>query len=253
MTSKLKTVFMEQMTWSEIRDALDNGIDTVLIGFGSTEQHGPHLPISTDAITATKLCQLSAEKLGDVLVAPTIHIGSSKNHMVLPGTIDIDTGLLEKYLMDYCMCLIHHGFKNIFIVPTHGGNFQTVEKVEENMLGEKRAQVKACYKGKDFVDLMRKSSAELNIPGEIAGTHSGEQETSIMMYLCEDLVREDKLQKGFVGDYDKERYKVLESGMTALSANGIIGDATRASRDRGKIYVDNLVEFIIDNVKRYRK
>ncbi len=244
---------MEQMTWIEIKEAFDNGVDTVLVGFGSIEQHGPHLPISTDAITATKLCQKVAEKFGDVLVAPTINIGSSKNHMVLPGTIDIDTGLLEKYLMDYCMCLVHHGFKNIFIIPTHGGNFQIAEKVEENMLNETRAQVKACYKGADFVRLMRKTSAELNIPGEIAGTHSGEQETSIMMYLCEEFVRKDMLQRGFVGDYDKERYKVLESGMTALSANGIIGDATRASRDRGKIYVDSLVDFIIDNIKRYRK
>ena len=89
-----KSVYMENLSSSEIDEALNNGYKTVLVGFGAMEQHGPHLPISTDSITARELTIRAALKNEYTLAAPTLICGYSIFYRYFIGTIDIKKDLL---------------------------------------------------------------------------------------------------------------------------------------------------------------
>jgi len=240
------------MTWEEIRDNLQKGNDSIIFGFGSIEQHGLHLPICTDTIIAEKICELVAENLDNILISPALRIGFSDHHMALSGTISISKPVLENYLIDYCNSLLHHGFKNIFILTTHGGNFSVVDNVEEHFASLEGAQVKSCIKGQRLIHVLHDAATSLNIPLESAGAHAGELETSILLYLFDNIVRTDKLTKGFVGDYDAAKKDSKDGDITKMSELGVIGDSTIATKEHGKEYVEKLVEAIINNIERMR-
>ena len=146
---------MEDLSWTEIEAAISHGYDTVLIGFGAMEQHGPHLPISTDTITAKKICELVACRTKKTLVAPTLTFGSSVIHRFFPGTIDINHDILFDYVKEYCSCLKKHGFKHLVIIPTHGGNFQTAERISAFFANDP-CNIYCAYDGNEFIQFMRK-------------------------------------------------------------------------------------------------
>jgi len=249
---RTKSVWMQELSWLDIKEAMEHGYDTVFVGFGATEQHGPHLPIFTDTLTASGLCGLAALYFDNVLVAPTLTAGSSIIHRFFPGTFNMDTDILYEYVKEYCMCLIKQGFKHVFLVPTHGGNFSTVERVEE-YFSETKYHICSAYPCGDFIQCLRNMTDELKIPRNIAGTHSGEMETAIYMYLTGDLSVMNRAETGFLGNYDEERQKGIEKGMAYLSPSGIIGDAKQASYANGKYYVDGIVSFIVENVQERLK
>lgn len=243
-----KNIRLQEMSWLDIQMAMENGYDTILVGFGAMEQHGPHLPISTDTLTANKLCELVALNFDNVLVAPSLVVGSSIIHRFFPGTFNIEENILIEYVKEYCMCLVKQNFKNIFLVPTHGGNFHTVKEVEA-YFAKRDYHVKSAYPCEDFIRYLRSLSAELHIPSCLSGTHSGEMETSIYMYLTGDLNVMNRAERGFCDNYDEVRAEAIKQGMGYISKNGIVGDATLATYEKGKFYVDNLVNFISDNIK----
>lgn len=122
----METIRIEEMTWPMVKRALEEGYKTVIVPVGSIEQHGPHLPIGTDAYFGDCLGLRVAEKLGKTLVAPTLRPGCSEYHMDFPGTITLSTETLMHVLRDVCVSLDRHGFENILLLPTHGGNFAPV-------------------------------------------------------------------------------------------------------------------------------
>ena len=104
---------MEEMNWVDIGEAIQKGFTTVVIGVGSTEQHGPHLPTQTDSVIGDFLAHLIALKLGNTLQAQTIRIGCSDYHLSFPGTISLKKETLKAILFDYVESLSIHGFKTI--------------------------------------------------------------------------------------------------------------------------------------------
>ncbi|MFX0196045.1 MAG: creatininase family protein [Candidatus Hodarchaeota archaeon] len=107
MTENIK---LEEMTSPDIRTAIERGMDTIVFGVGSNEQHGPCLPVFTDAAVAEKLAYLVAQKLGNALKGPTITLGCSDHHMKFTGTISIRKETLQNVIKDYCASLTAHGF-----------------------------------------------------------------------------------------------------------------------------------------------
>ena len=108
-----ETVLMEEMTWREIKEAIQQGKDTAILVSGSIEQHGPHLPTATDTIIGYATAEAVAKKLGNALVAPLIRPALSRHHIDFPGTIALRLETFVKVLEEYCFCLRTHGFKKI--------------------------------------------------------------------------------------------------------------------------------------------
>ena len=101
------------MTWPEVEQAISRGVDAVLIPIGTTEQHGPHMPLDTDCVIARALCTRVADAAADeelsVLVAPTVNISLSWYHMQFPGSMRLSTTTFFQVFREICDSLVHHG------------------------------------------------------------------------------------------------------------------------------------------------
>src|SRR5262245_80940 len=122
------TVFIEDMTWMEIRDAMKGGKDTVIIATGGIEQNGPYLVAGKHNIVLRATTEAMATKLGNALVAPIIgfvpegDIDPPTEHMKYPSTVSLTEGTYERLLSEICSCYRTHGFKNIILIGDSGGN-----------------------------------------------------------------------------------------------------------------------------------
>ncbi|MFX0148918.1 MAG: creatininase family protein, partial [Candidatus Hodarchaeota archaeon] len=178
----MRTIRMEEMNWVDIGEAIHKGFDSVVIGVGSTEQHGPHLPTQTDAVIADILANKVAKKLGNALQAQTIRIGCSEHHLSFPGTISLKKDTLKSIIFDYISSLSHHGFKKIIFIPSHGGNFEPLREVI-NEIQPKYPEVKLIGGTNlmKFMNYLFKIAQDMGISREEAGGHAGELETSQML------------------------------------------------------------------------
>jgi creatinine amidohydrolase len=132
---------LEELTWTDVRDALDAGYDRVIVAAGATEQHGPHMPLCVDALLGEEITAQIAQRLGRMLVAPAVRPGCSEHHMGFPGTISLEQDTMELVLRDYCRSLDRHGFKTIVLMVAHGGNMKAVDNVSRRMEAELDARV----------------------------------------------------------------------------------------------------------------
>ena len=248
----MKTLRMEEMNWVDIQKAINDGFKTVIIGVGSTEQHGPHLPTQTDALIADVIVNLIAQKLEYALQARTINVGCSDHHLPFSGTISLKKSTLKAIIIDYIESLQRHGFEKIVIIPTHGGNFNPIkEAVEQAQKRYPNIKILAFTDLMKFVDAQDKIAASFNITIEEAGGHAGEVETSEVLFLAESLVKKERFQPGYLGILGKEEIDMLfEKGMPSLTDIGVLGDPTKASKEHGKIYIEKMVDFLTDEIKK---
>ncbi len=142
------TVFMEDMTWMEIRDAMNAGKDTVIVATGGLEQNGPYLVSAKHNIILRATTEAIARKLGNALVSSIIQfvpegdIDPASGHMKYPGTISLSASTFEALLTDIASSLKTNGFKTIVFIGDSGGNQAGMKKVAEE-LGAKWAALGA--------------------------------------------------------------------------------------------------------------
>lgn len=131
------TVFMEEMTWMEIRDAMKAGKDTVIVGSGGLEQNGPYLVSAKHNIILRATTEALARKLGNALVSSIIQfvpegdIDPPTGHMKYPGTISLTAATFEALLTDVASSLKTNGFRTIVFIGDSGGNQAGMKKVAE--------------------------------------------------------------------------------------------------------------------------
>ena len=243
---------MEDMNWPDIKEAIAKGFTTAVAGIGSTEQHGPYLPLKTDSMIGEAIANKVAAKLGNALQAPTINIGCSEHHLAFPGTISYRSSTLTSIIEDYIQSLSKHGFKTVVLLPSHGGNFETVLKAIDD-LSKKHPELKIVgYTDlKGFMNFLMEISEEYGVTKEEAGAHAGENETSFMLALAGDLVIKERYAPGYLGPLGDEEIKIiLERGMPTLSKTGVLGDPAKATSEKGKVYLEKIVDFIVKEVKK---
>jgi creatinine amidohydrolase len=243
---------LAQMTSPEIGAAIERGYTTVVFAVGSNEQHGPCLPVSTDTVLGDALALSVAESLGDALKAPTINVGCSEHHMRFPGTITLSKETLQRVVREHVDSLSRHGFKRIVVLPSHGGNFEPLEEIGEE-LGRSHPGVKVVVYSdlQGFVGVLMKTSGRLGVSPEASGAHAGESEVSMMMWIKEDLVRTERIPDagGYLGGFDEETaQRIFEHGIGALSPNGVLGDPADASGDHGRAYIEDLTSAIVEHI-----
>jgi len=249
----LNRIRMAEMTWPDIKSAIEQGYTSVIIAVGSTEQHGPHLPTMTDTRIGDDLAHRVAMKLGHTLQATTITVGCSRHHLGFPGTISLRDETLKMIILDYLDSLVRSGFKKIVFMPMHGGNFPTVEAtLKEAQTAHQGIEIIGLTDLTKLFDCLISGSAEFRIKADESGSHAGESETSIMMALEKNLVIKDRFAPGDVGLAGEKELKIMrEQGMHAITKNGVLGDPRKASADKGEIYLDRLTGFLIQEIKKH--
>ena len=231
----LNKLLLEEMSWPEIKKALDDGITTVIIAAGSVEQHGPHLPEITDTVLGYQSAMELARRLGNALVAPVIRPGLSEHHMAFPGSItlrpEVFTGIVEDYISSY----VRHGFKTIILISSHGGNTATLAKVAEDQAkkyeGVKIISGLSLSDMRPVVESLEKAD---DLPAGTYGSHACARETSVMLLFAPQLVDMSKAKCGYLGRLtDEVVQKVFTGGIASISENGILGDARPSNAERG--------------------
>lgn len=249
-----ETVFIQEMTWREVRGRLTDGVTTAVLPCGSVEQHGPHLPTGTDSYLGTAIAERAARRAGNVLVAPTLSIGISEHHMHFPGSFTAQLQTFVALLSDCCESLTRQGFARILTFSAHGGNVDALRAyaptiarkiapqcefvLYSHRVGERARMVAAC--------------AEEGVGASAAGVHAGYLETSMMLAYRPDLVRMEYAEPGRCDDdfYRPENLarSQMESflhGVGVQSPNGVLGDPTGSNPEIGERLLDIAAESIL--------
>ncbi|WP_025745832.1 creatininase family protein [Kallotenue papyrolyticum] len=228
--------------------------DLILIPMASTEQHGPHLPLCTDSVTALEVSRRAAET-ADVLYTPVVWTGYSPQHMRAPGegigTITVRADTLLNLLYDIARSLIHHGFNKLIFVNGHGSNVKIIDPLLRRIRYDTGALV-AFYKpyAERYLGLIRDLMD--NPPEETPGWHASELETSQMLAYDARLVRMERavatethvpswLPAAFrkadgAPDVEFEGYQYFLFPMDhdEFTPTGVIGNPMRASAAKGE-------------------
>lgn len=230
---------LEEMTWPEVEGAIRDGRTTVVVAVGAVEQHGPHLPLLVDAARGDRLARDVAARLpGGALVAPTIRVGCSDHHMAFAGTLSLRRHTLEAICLDYAVSLARHGFRRICFVPSHGGNFGPLA----DMLHDLRAAVAPDCRVDAYTDLVGFIGIWRDAVRSVApaledrvGGHADVAESSEMLCIRPDLVRQERAARGHVARFDEALMeRIFREGFRAVTPNGVLGDARGLSTEIGK-------------------
>jgi len=245
-------VRMSEMTRVDIQRALDRGVSTVVFAVGSNEQHGPHLPTCTDSLIGDVLANKVAGKLDRALQAPSINVGCSDPHMVFSGAISLRPETLKSLIRDYCASLAKQGFKNIIILPSHGGNFNAVREVTDELNQSLKGTTVVSYTDlKGLLEFLAEFSSKHGVSAGESGAHAGESETSMVLAIRKDLVDLKHVEKGFVGNFEDKMLALMWSqGIKAVSKNGVLGDPRKAEAGNGEEYLELWAEKMVDFIRK---
>ena len=242
-----ESLLREEMTSPEVARALEGGWTTAVVAVGAVEQHGPHLPLLVDAVRGDRLAVEVARLLGHALVAPTIRVGCSEHHMAFPGTISLRRSTLEAVCLDYCVSLARHGFARVCMVPSHGGNFRPLAEMLDdlNRAVAPDTRVEAYTDLLDFAEAWRQAVEDVAGLGYRVGGHADIAESSEMLVLRPDLVRQDRAEEGCMEPLDHVVERIFHDGFKAVTPNGILGDARGMSRAIGVRCIERAAERVV--------
>lgn len=228
--------------------ALDPATTVALLPVGAIEQHGPHLPLSTDATIAEELSRRAASMVPSacpVLVLPTQAVGKSSEHLQFEGTLTHTTKTLLDSWMEIGDSVARSGIKKLVFFNAHGGQPQIMEICCRELRIKHKMLVVGCS-GWSF------GAPNTDVPSDERrhGIHAGMVETSMMLYLAPSLVKMEKAQnfKGLLAEVENEYEHLRVLGSTYmgwlsndLHPQGCSGDATGATSELGQLYVDHYV------------
>lgn len=246
------TVLLEELTWPEVQDLVARGVRTVVVVAASTEQHGPHLPLRTDALIAQVAGERVARRLGGLL-APVIRPGCSDHHLAFPGSLSVTPPLLVDLVCSYVRSLVPHGFDTFVLLSSHGGNFRALEVAVTRLreeFGPRGIRVVGVAGDASLHEMMRAMvdvAAALGAPQDVDAIHADACETSLVLHLQPDLVRTDRVEAGFTGRLDLDT--LFRKGLRAITANGVLGDPRAARADIGAAVLERLVDYWVDKVR----
>jgi creatinine amidohydrolase len=212
--------------WPEVSAA------TVLVPLGACEQHGPHLPLDTDARVATAVSRRVAAEEPALLVAPPLTYGASGEHEGFPGTLSIGHEALRAVLVELGRSAFRWAPRLVF-VNGHGGNLPTVP--------DAAAQLRA--EGRD--------AAWWPCAPDAGDAHAGRTETSMLLALDPAAVRADAAEPGATAPLSELLPALRAGGVAAVSPNGVLGDPTGATAAEGGQLLRELTAALRDRLARW--
>lgn len=191
------SVFIEDLTWMEVRDALKDGKDTVIVATGGVEQNGPYLVAGKHNIILRATTESIARKLGNTLVAPIVPfvpegaIDPPDSHMKYPSTISVTEETYASLLTDICGSLRAHGFKRIILIGDSGGNQTGLKTVTAALNAKWKGDRSTIYYISEYYDFtgVSKWLEEQGIKQSPEGLHDDFAMTAMMMSVDPQSVR----------------------------------------------------------------
>ena len=239
------TVFLEDKTWTELRDEVKAGATTIIIPIGGTEQNGPAMALGKHNFRVKFLAEKIAVKLGNAMVAPTVayvpegNIDPPEAHMKFPGTISISDKTFEDMLASSARSLKHAGFKTIVMIGDHGSYQNDLTIVADKLNKEWKGTanvfaVREYYNisQHQYIDVLKANGAK---ESEI-GTHAALADTSLMLAV----------------DPSKVRSGIIANGPKLGSADGVYnGDPKNASAKLGQLGIDLIVNGTVEAIQKF--
>lgn len=229
--------YLEELTWTELRDRVGTGATTVLVPIGGTEQNGPHMVLGKHNVRVHVLAGEIAQRLGNALVAPVIayvpegSIHPPAAHMRFAGTISISDASFEAMLEATARSFKQHGFRDVVFLGDHGGYQKNEEKVAQK-LNREWSKDPAC-RVHALLDYYRVTEtayvAALRSKGysdDEIGQHAGLADTSLALAVDKNLVRTE----------------LLASSAKATRQDGVLGDPRKSSAELGQLGVEQIVQ-----------
>ena len=214
----------------DLRKLIKKKKQIAIIPVGSIEQHGPHLPISTDSDIVTEISLQLSDKINGVLL-PTINYGISDEHFPF-FNLSIKKSTLSRILEDICESLIKNGISRILIINGHYGNLDSLKSFERKQKNNRKIMVFSYWKYMD---------REFD--------HAGNVETSIMLAISK-KVNMRKAKKGFQTDGMSKKEiskinKLAQKSFPKVTGNGVWGDPTKSSATLGRKIIKEVVNNLV--------
>ncbi len=235
------TVFIEELTWTEVRDAIKAGKTTIIFPTGGTEQNGPHMVLGKHNFIVRHAAEQIARRLGNALVAPVLayvpegNIDPPSGHMHYPGTISLPDDVFGKVAEYAARSFRANGFKDIVLIGDSGGNQKALQSVATSLNKEWAKTdarvhfVSEYYKESPFREWLQGYGEKR----EDIGTHAGIVDTSQLMVVSPNGVRRDKLAPG--GD---------------PNVTGVVGNPARASVAYGKKGLEMKIDAAVAQIRK---
>jgi mycofactocin precursor peptide peptidase len=202
------------------------------VPLGSTEQHGAHLPLSTDTDIAVALCQQLAAARTDVVIAPAVSYGSSGEHAGFAGTLSIGQPALELLVLELGRSA-GETFSHLLFVSAHGGNAEAATRAVRRLQLESR-------------DVL------LFMPRWPGDPHAGRPETSMLLELTPSRVAMDLAARGDTRPLSQTWSLLRSHGVRGVTESGVLGDPTGATAAEGRALLENLSSDLIAAVAAWR-
>ena len=227
-------------TWPEVDSIARRGPDDqapapiVMVPVGSTEQHGPHLPLATDTIIAEELAGRAVHHTDGLMIGPTISVSASGEHAGFPGTLSIGSTVMSSVIVELVRSA--DWAAGVVLVNGHGGNHESIVAAVATLSAEGR-RVLSWW-----------PSWPQRLDGGPADLHAGRIETSMMLAIDPGLVRLERAAPGADVTIEELRAK----GVRAVSSNGVLGDPDGASGGEGERFITAFVEDLVHQIERWR-
>jgi mycofactocin precursor peptide peptidase len=225
---------IERVIAAEAHGADGSVSPLLLLPVGSTEQHGPHLPLATDTLIAEEIAGRAVHLTDGLVIGPTISISASGEHAGFPGTLSIGNAAMTAVVVELVRSA--EWAAGVVLVNGHGGNHAAVTRAVEILTTEGRT-VLAWW-----------PRWPLRRDGGPADLHAGRIETSLMLAIDPGLVR---LELAVAGA-DTTVAELRANGVRATSPNGVLGDPDGASGGEGEQFITAFVEDLVHQIEKWR-
>jgi creatinine amidohydrolase len=233
----------EQRTWTELTHDLAKTHGSAILPVGVTEQHGPHMGCGMDAVLAERLCAAVAERVG-ALMLPTLPYGCSLGHSRRwPGTIAVQPATLIELVRQIGDWAYYSGVRRLFIVNSHVTNAAPLRCALEILRAEHDDLMVVVLNSATLTARVRNFHF-----ADAQDWHANDAETSLMLALAPEMVREDQLAEA--DDEDRTMGLVFAHPVNRTSRNGVTGRPSQATREKGRRWFDWMVEDLSDQIKR---
>jgi creatinine amidohydrolase len=243
-----KTVFLDDLTWTELRDEVQAGKTTILVPIGGTEQSGPYVALGKHNVRVKVLSQRIAEELGNALVAPVIAYvpeggyAPQTSHMRFPGTTTVPDDVFEKTLESVANSFRVHGFRNIVFLGDHGGYQNDIRRAVAQLNKAWAGSGARAFDPPEYYGASSDGYAQIlrqrGYSDNEIGTHAGLADTSLLLAVAPQMVRQSQLKNApkpgpadgvYGGDPRRSTAGLGEPGIEAIvskTVNAIRKDTT---------------------------
>ena len=246
-------MLLSEMNWPDVKEKIKEN-PVVIIPTGSTEQHGPGLPLHTDIDSSYSLAKKAGE-ITDSLVAPPLNYGYSELWQHYPGTMSLKARTFQDAVTDICESLIRVGLKNIFIINGHNPNLPLLKQVVYELTDKYEKEDIRLAAGTYI--FMAKEECDKIGDNFRDGTHANEFETSFQLFLHPSLVKFDRIKdrdsKGREVISFRKENTVVNKWPDPDNFDGIYGAPSRATKEKGEKYFNAMIEDIVEFIEEFRK